>query len=404
LTTSQAPLHNIAVCWIGNPRYTRPLNPTDDKKWALLQGLGIRMCVIAFAAGLRPRCFSQHAHFYLLPELPVSILRYAEMFLIAPLLLWWLIVTEKVTVIVAQSPYEGACGAWVKVIAGWFGKPVRLVVESHGDFEVTLFQQRRITFAALYRWLMNAAARYALSHADALRAISSATRAQLQHWSPGKPIEQFITWTDARVFRETPRPAPLSETRVIVYAGVLTPLKGVHFLIEAFARLQAEFPAARLRLVGKPEDQTYAARCREQVRRLGLSDRVQFVGAVQQTELAQQMASARVLVLPSTSEGLGRVLIEAMLCGTPVIASRVGGVPDVVEDGVNGYLIPPGDVEALVDRLRRVLSDPDIEAMGEGARAFAENFFSETAYVEGYRRLLEAALHPSPLTPQNEGR
>ncbi|MGQ9663699.1 MAG: glycosyltransferase, partial [Kiritimatiellia bacterium] len=77
---------------------------------------------------------------------------------------------------------------------------------------------------------------------------------------------------------------------------------------------------------------------------------------------------------------------------TAVIGSRVGGIPEMVQDGVNGFLVPPGDEEALADRLRWVLTHPDeVRAMGERAREFARSFFSTEAYVEGYRRLLAMA-------------
>jgi glycosyltransferase involved in cell wall biosynthesis len=387
------------VCWLGNHRYTQPLNPTDEKKWRLLSGLNVEIDVVAFSAGIRPRLFTQHAHFYLLPELPTAILRYAEMFLLTPILLLWLIFRHETQIIIAQSPFEGAIGALAKNVARAFGRQAKLVIESHGDFEGSLFKQRQITLSDLYRRLMNASAGYAFRHADALRAVSSTTRAQLERWSPGKPLEQFITWTDFSIFSETHREKKPSQTHNVIYAGVLTPLKAVHVLIEAFGRVQIDFPDAHLDVVGKAEDRNYATELERRVSWQNLESKVHFLGAVNQRDLAQRIAKARVLVLPSTTEGLPRVLVEAMLCGTPVIATNVGGIPDIMQEGINGYLIPSNDVDALTERLRSVLGDPEIDLMAEGARAFAERFFSENAYVEGYRRLIEAATNSHSLTP-----
>ncbi len=393
--TEPQPLTGARVCWLGNPRYTRPLNPTDAKKWALLAGLGAQISVISFAAGPRPRAFTQEGvRFILLPELPTPPLRYLTMLIGGTLLGTWFAL-RGARIIVAQSPYEGAVGALVKGLTRLMGRRAALVVESHGDFASVVFQQRRVTFAGLYRRLMQASARFALRHTDVLRAVSSTTRDQLAALAPGTPLHQFMAWTDASAFRDTPRPVPLSEARDITYAGVLTPLKGVHHLLAAFAQIAAEFPDTRLWLVGKPQNPDYVAQLHQQVEAAGLIGRVQFVGAVAQRDLAGYMGRARVLVLPSSTEGLARVLVEAMFCGTPVIASRVGGLPDIVEDGVNGYLVAPGDVPALVERLRAVLSDPHIAALGERARAYAESVFSEAAYREGYRALLTAALERS---------
>ena len=177
----------------------------------------------------------------------------------------------------------------------------------------------------------------------------------------------------------------------IVYAGVLIPRKGVNLLLKAFAAL--DHPRAQLHLVGGAENAAYAESLKRQAADLGIESRVHFAGAVSQRELASYFAAARVMVLPSLSEGLGRVVVEAMLLGTPVIGSRVGGIPDMIIDGENGYLVEAGSEAALTAALRRVYDEEeDFAAMGEKARAFAEDFFSPRKYVDGYRQLFALAL------------
>ncbi len=385
-------LSGLTACWIGNPRYSQPLNPTDDKKWGLLAGLGVRMFVVGFAVGLRPRSFSQHARFILLPELPISILRYLEMFTLAPFILLCLIARHNVSVIVAGSPFEGSIGALVKNMARLFGKRIALVVESHGDFEVAVLEQRQVSFRGIYRWLMHKAANYAFRHADVLRAVSNSTREQVNRWIPDKSVIQFMTWTDVSAFRDRPREIPVSEARDIVHAGVLIPRKGVHTLLAAFAQIATEMPEAHLWIIGKPENAVYAAQLHTQTETLGLQNCVTFVGGVGQQELAQYMARGRAMVLASLSEGLPRVVVEGMMSGLVVIASRVSGIPEVIEDGVTGYLIPPEQPDVLADTLRRMYANTDVETMTRKARIFAEQFFSESAYVDGYRRLLSSAV------------
>jgi glycosyltransferase involved in cell wall biosynthesis len=392
-------LTGLKICWVGGTRYSNPLNPTLDAKWRAILSLGIDIFIIGFANGLHPRHFRQHAHFYLLPELPTSILRYAEMFFVVPPLLLWLIFRHNVAIIVAQSPFEGVAGALAKQIARLLGKRVSLAIESHGDFEVAVFGQRRVAFAGAYRWFMKRAARYSLRHADALRAVSGSSREQLEQWMPGTPVVQFMTWIDFEAFGTVKREQPLSQSWNLVCAAVLVPRKGQHILIEAFAQVADEFPAAKVWLVGKAENLEYAAQLKAQAEGLGLADRVVFVGAVAQAELADYMGRARALVLDSSSEGLPRVVMEAMNGGLVPIASAVSGTPEVIEDGVTGYLIPPEDVPALVKALRTMYCDQNIDAMGARAQAFARHFFSQAAYVDGYRRLLETALNPTPQPP-----
>lgn len=388
----------IKVCFLGGARYTRPLDETAEKKFCAMRSLG-DVFVVGFSANLKPRMFAEHAHFYLLPQLPLPMLRYVELFVLGQLLILWLIVRHRIQVVVAQSPYEGFVAALAIKCAGWFGYKAGLAVEVHGDFEESLFLYRRIRFRAFYRYLMKQAALYSLAQADVLRAISSSTTNQLRRWAPQSTIVQFPAWTDIETFLEAGRTKP-SDTRSIVYAGVLSPVKGIHHLIHAFSSVAEQFPSASLFIIGKDENQKYGAGLRTQVKNLGLENRVRFTGPRTQSELALWMSEAAILVLPSTSEGLGRVIIEAMATATPVIGSDVGGIPELIQDGVNGFLVPPGDEQALAEKLRWVLNNPDKAlAMGHAARSFAQQLFSTESYINGYLDICKMCV---PMGDQRE--
>jgi glycosyltransferase involved in cell wall biosynthesis len=379
------------MCLLGGARYSQPLDRTGEKKFRALKSSG-ELFVIGFSKDLRPRRFTEHARFYLLPAFSLPIFRYIEMLTMGPLLACWLVFRHGVQVLVAQSPYEGFAAAWAKEIAGWLGRRVALVVENHGDFEQSVFMHRRILLPRLYRFVMRHMANFALNHADVGRAISSSTSRQLERWIRGKPIVQFPTWTDIDVFLRAGLSGWGHSIDDIIYAGVLIPRKGVHHLINAFAHVARDFPQSRLVFVGQEENAIYATQLKEQIKQLGLDRRVQFVGEVPQVKLAGWMQRARVFVLPSVSEGLGRVVVEAMATGTPVIGSDVGGIPDMVENGRTGFLVLPGDEVGLAERLRWVLDHPDeTHEMGYLARAFAERFFSTEAYVRGYQQVFELA-------------
>jgi glycosyltransferase involved in cell wall biosynthesis len=376
------------VCFLGSTRYGRPLNATNAKKFRTIKSLG-EVFVIGFSDNGKPRIFTEQAKFYLLPQLPMPLLRYVEFFIIGQLLLVWLIVRHHIQVVVAQSPYEGFVAALAVKFAAWFGYKVRLAVEVHGDFEKSVFLYRRIRFQGLYRFLMKQASLYSLARADVLRAVSLSTTNQLKRWVSETTVVQFPAWTDIETFYEAGG-TKINDTCSIVYAGVLSPVKGIHYLISAFSALAKQFPSARLFVIGKDENKAYAAALVEQVKELGLTERVQFIGPLPQSELAIWMARASVLVLPSISEGLPRVIIEAMATGTPVIGSKVGGIPELIEDGVRGFLVPPGDAKTLAEKLRWVLSNVDKASdMGMFARAFVETSFSTERYLNGYKQIFE---------------
>ena len=380
-------------CWVGGARYSYPLDEGLEKKFRALSQIGENY-VIGFSSHFQARRFTQHARFYLMPQSRFPTLRYLTFFLVSPIVILWLVKRHGVNILVAQSPYEGFSAAWAKIIAAIvLRKKVVLILESHGDFEKDLFLQRTIRFRSIYQFLMMAIATFTLRRADALRAVSKATKEQLESWTKGKPIAQFTAWTDIEVFQDAGCSVEHKTERFILYVGILIPRKGVHFLLQSFARIADEIKDAKLVLIGKTDDDNYAESLRKMSRHLGLDQRVTFMGPKTQSELAQFMARAEVLVLPSLSEALGRVVLEAMACGTPVIGSAVGGIPDMIQEGETGFLIPPGDVRALAGRLKWILQHPQkAKQIGESARKFAAEFFSTELYIRNYSDLIEKSL------------
>ena len=150
---------------------------------------------------------------------------------------------------------------------------------------------------------------------------------------------------------------------LLLYVGRIAPIKGLETLLDAVARLRAAGQAARLLVVGGDTDEAldgHEAALRRQAAALGLDGAVSFVGAQPQERLRAYYVAADVTVLPSYYESFGMVALEAMACASPVIASRVGGLPVTVRDGVTGFLVPEGDAAALAERIAVVLTDPDL--------------------------------------------
>jgi glycosyltransferase involved in cell wall biosynthesis len=159
-------------------------------------------------------------------------------------------------------------------------------------------------------------------------------------------------------------PAPEAPAHLL-FVGRLAAVKGVPVLLEAMQGLIADHPGLRLTLVGDgPERGALEARAG------GLRGPVEFVGYKSQGEVAALLREATALVLPSFAEGLPVVLMEALAARVPVVATRIAGVAELVEEGVSGLLVAPGDPVALRDALARLLADPALRArMGEAGRA-----------------------------------
>jgi glycogen(starch) synthase len=156
----------------------------------------------------------------------------------------------------------------------------------------------------------------------------------------------------------------------VVFVGRLASQKGVGTLVSAAALL--EDPSAQVLLVGDGPKRKALER---RARRIGVGDRVRFEGFVAPERLPAAMAHADLLVLPSVYEELGTVLLEAMQAGLPIVASKTGGIPDVIEDGVNGMLVPPGEPEALARAIDRLLADRDLgRRLSEEAQGRAKDY------------------------------
>jgi glycosyltransferase involved in cell wall biosynthesis len=183
----------------------------------------------------------------------------------------------------------------------------------------------------------------------------------------------------------------LPEGFLCVYTGKLNRGKGLEMLLRAWRRLGARHPHLHLALVGSGAGQFLSCEgeLKGFVRDHGLASSVTFTGAVGNVE--DYLKAADLFVLPSDSEALPLALIEAMACALPVIATRVGGIPDVVDDGVDGRLIEAGDEARLEAALEQLLADPAARAaLARAARAKAEAGFSIATIAAAHERLFRA--------------
>ncbi|WP_127903620.1 glycosyltransferase [Solirhodobacter olei] len=175
--------------------------------------------------------------------------------------------------------------------------------------------------------------------------------------------------------------------RHIIFVGRLDRVKGATLLLDAFALLRRKWPDTRISFVGDGADR---ATLETQAAELGLGTSATFHGYRDQDEVAKLLEAADMLVLPSFAEGLPVVLMEAMASGIPVVASQLAGVPELVRDGVSGFIVPPGDAVTLTERLERLLRDPELcRHMGEAGRATVATEFDSVREATWLRELFE---------------
>jgi len=184
-----------------------------------------------------------------------------------------------------------------------------------------------------------------------------------------------------------------SSTLQLLTVARLSPEKGLTVLLDALGAARAQATPVHLTIVG---DGPLRMGLEDQTRRLRLTDAVTFAGAIGQDRIRDFYAAADAFVLPSFSEGLPVVLMEAMAMGLPVIASRITGIPELVREGIDGLLVPPGNTEELAAAIQRVASDRAVrEAMGAAARDRVVNHFdahvTQAPLIQLFREHLDRA-------------
>lgn len=206
---------------------------------------------------------------------------------------------------------------------------------------------------------------------------------------------------------------PMSAPLVGV-VGRVSRLKGIEDFLRAAAIVAARVPAARFLIVGDGffargrtavRDDAYLGELTSLAAQLGLQDRVVFTGM--RSDIERILAELSISVMPSLSEGLSNALLESMAAGLPVVATRVGGTAEAVQDGENGFLVPPGDPQAIAQVVGRLLDAPALgERIGDAARRSIAARYSMTRVVESTSLIYEALLEhngrattPASLTP-----
>jgi glycosyltransferase involved in cell wall biosynthesis len=291
---------------------------------------------------------------------------------------------ERVDIVNVHSPVPGLADAAV-MSAG--DRPVVFTYHSgsmtkgNKFIDPVLIQYERLVLP--YLW----------SRSSAVVAVSPTSMAS--NWpaasviSPGVDIDRFVPGSRA------------TQTPTVLYVGRIersSRWKGIDVLIRAFAEVKRHLPDARLELVG---DGDAVTEYRSLAHLFGLASSTSFRGTLNGEALVQAYRDASVVVLPSNSdaESFGMCLIEAMASGTPVVGSRIGGIPYVIEDGVSGLLVEPGDVGDLAQACIRVLTEPDLQQLlSSNGRCQAATRHPWCVTVEQYSDLFSRLLDPEKST------
>ena len=232
---------------------------------------------------------------------------------------------------------------------------------------------------------------YSINESDGVTAVSSYLRQEtLRNFGVTRPIEVIPNSVDTTRFKRLNKQhfrqalCPNAE-KVLVHVSNFRPVKRAGDVVRVLHRLKSEGRNVMLLLVGDGPDRVPTEHL---ARELGVYDEVRFLG--KQEPIEEILSIADVFIMPSGSETFGLAALEAMACGVPVVASDIGGLPELVEDGISGFLCPLGDIDAFSNRTRQLLTDEHLhQTISDGALQRAVEHFDQRTIVPLYEAFYE---------------
>lgn len=267
------------------------------------------------------------------------------------------------------------------IIFGLIMKAIRkrpLICTFHGG-EIIFLENMPLFLKIIFKFLFNFSDFYTVN--------SSFTKQKLLKFTGYKKKEKVAIIPFGITIKEIKEENKIKKEKIkILFAGRLIERKGVHILLESFAKVNKIFPEIELVIAG---DGPLREKLKNLAKELGIENKVIFKGHLKSNELEKEYKEASVFVLPSIhdikgdTETLGVVLIEAMEYGVPVIATNVGGIPDIVKDGYNGLLVPEKDPEALAQAIIKLIKDESLrEKFVKNAKEYIKEKFGWNNIIE----------------------
>jgi glycosyltransferase involved in cell wall biosynthesis len=360
---------------VGRSRYSLPLSPSLAQKFDAL-GAELDVRVLASSGGGR----GQDPRFQLVRPIRPRALDGAAFYMLLPFRVARELRSFRPDAVLAQGAQEAALCVLGRTLAR---VPTRVIVDIHGD-PAAPARLYGSSFRKALAPLADALARRGVRKSDGVRTISAYTSGLVREVGV-EPTAEFAAFMDLEPFVER-EPVSLPERPLVLFVGVLERYKAVDVLADAWRLAAPRAPDATLHLVGRGTLRDVAERLVAD-----LPAQTRWTESLSTAEVASALDDSTVLVLPSRSEGLGRVVVEAFCRGRGMVGSRVGGIPDIVEDGETGVLVPPEDASALADALVRVLSDRALaERLGAGAHAAVQVWLATPEeYARRVRELVD---------------
>lgn len=371
------------VLFIAPTTYQLPLTENLKKKFITLS----EVCNVSVLAFANSKTFlnETYGNFYLNKKIKNRLINYFRIIQISIFTTHKIIKKENIDIVCFQDPVSSFFSIlFLKVRRA----EVKIVVETHGDFIETLSLEKNLVLPRLYKKLFYIMAKYSIGKSNIIRAVSSSTEQQVLDIDSSKSVVRFPAWIDFKDFQNI-EPKPLSKDKFnILFIGSVTDRKKPHMIIEAIQRINDK--SYNLSIVGPAPNEKYFKELKDLIDKSDLQNQVSLIGPVDRESVKDYYSSSNLMILPSISEGLARVIFESQVAMCPVLVTDAPGMSDIVIDGQTGYVFESNNLDSLSLKIEYINNNYDEASLvAKNAKGFILSNYSEDNFKFSFKKLFD---------------
>ena len=371
------------VLFIAPTTYQLPLTENLKKKFITLS----EVCNVSVLAFANSKTFfnETYGNFYLNKKIKNRLINYFRIIQISIFTTHKIIKKENIDIVCFQDPVSSFFSIlFLKVRRA----EVKIVVETHGDFIETLSLEKNLVLPRLYKKLFYIMAKYSIGKSNIIRAVSSSTEQQVLDIDSSKSVVRFPAWIDFKDFQNI-EPKPLSKDKFnILFIGSVTDRKKPHMIIEAIQRSNDK--SYHLSIVGPAPNEKYFKELKDLIDKSDLQNQVSLIGPVDRESVKDYYSTSNLMILPSISEGLARVIFESQVAMCPVLVTDAPGMSDIVIDGQTGYVFESNNLDSLSLKIEYIKNNyEEASLVAKNAKGFILSNYSEDNFKFSFKKLFD---------------
>ena len=371
------------VLFIAPTTYQLPLSENLKKKFITLS----EVCNVSVLAFANSKTFlnETYGNFYLNKKIKNRLINYFRIIQISIFTAHKIIKKENIDIVCFQDPVSSFFSIlFLKVRRA----EVKIVVETHGDFIETLSLEKNLVLPMLYKKLFYIMAKYSIGKSNIIRAVSSSTEQQVLDIDSSKSVVRFPAWIDFKDFQNI-EPKPFSKGKFnILFIGSVTDRKKPHMIIEAIQRINDK--SYHLSIIGPAPNEKYFKELKDLIDKSDLQNQVSLIGPVDRESVKDYYSTSNLMILPSISEGLARVIFESQVAMCPVLVTDAPGMSDIVIDGQTGYVFESNNLDSLSLKIEYIKNNYDEASLvAKNAKGFILSNYSEDNFKFSFKKLFD---------------